>query len=107
MGKMEENSQNDTKVRREKRRGPHDDTGKKEDERKKKEERNITTEGAEYHAGKSREERKRGERIYWNCKKKPVTNQGLQQAPPLRHIGLIVIWEGNYRPDILFIGIAI
>jgi len=23
---------------------------------------------------------------------------------PLRHIGIIVIWEGNYNPDILFIG---
>jgi len=39
-------------------------------------------------------------------KKKPVTNKSLQQAPPLRHIGRIVIWEGNYRPDIFNIGIV-
>ena len=38
--------------------------------------------------------------------KKPVTNRSLQQAPPLRHIGHVVIWEGNYRSDINNIGIA-
>ena len=36
--------------------------------------------------------------------KKPAANQSLQQAPPLRHIGHIVIWEGNYKPDINNIG---
>ena len=36
--------------------------------------------------------------------KKPVTNLSLQQAPPLRHIGLIVIWEGNYKSDTFNIG---
>jgi len=30
---------------------------------------------------------------------------GLHRPMPLRHIGYIVIWEGNYIPDIINIGI--
>jgi hypothetical protein len=37
-------------------------------------------------------------------KKKPAANRSPQPALPLRHIGYIVIWEGNYRSDILNIG---
>jgi hypothetical protein len=39
--------------------------------------------------------------------KKPAANRSSQQAPPLRHIGLVVIWEGNYKPDIYNIGSAL
>jgi len=38
--------------------------------------------------------------------KKPVANRSPQQALPLRHIGLVVIWEGNYKPDIFNIGLG-
>jgi hypothetical protein len=38
----------------------------------------------------------------------PQKKAGDETSPPptlpLRHIGTIVIWEGNYRPDILIIG---
>jgi hypothetical protein len=38
-------------------------------------------------------------------KKRPVSNQRFDTGPcPLRHIGNIVIWEGNYTPDTLNIG---
>jgi hypothetical protein len=35
--------------------------------------------------------------------KRPVVAPAL----PLRQIGNIVIWEGNYTPDTLFIGITV
>jgi hypothetical protein len=44
-------------------------------------------------------------RAYYGKKpKKPAANLSLQPALPLRHIGIIVIWEGNYNPDIFNIG---
>jgi len=46
----------------------------------------------------------RGVNLSRPVKKKPVTNLGPRQAPPLRHIGHIVIWEGNYTSDINSIG---
>ena len=38
--------------------------------------------------------------------KKPVANRSPQQVLPLRHIELIAIWEGNYKPDIFNIGLG-
>jgi hypothetical protein len=41
-------------------------------------------------------------------KKKPAANQRFSAGPcPLRHIGNIVIWEGNYTSDIFNIGWSI
>jgi hypothetical protein len=39
-------------------------------------------------------------------KKKPVADRSPQQALPLRHIELVVIWEGNYKSDIFNIGLG-
>ena len=38
--------------------------------------------------------------------KKPVADRSPQQVLPLRHIELIAIWEGNYKPDIFNIGLG-
>lgn len=37
-------------------------------------------------------------------KKRPALNRSSKPAMPLRHIGHIVIWEGNYMLDIYNIG---
>jgi hypothetical protein len=36
--------------------------------------------------------------------KKELSEIASNSSMPLRHIGVIVIWEGNYNPDITSIG---
>jgi hypothetical protein len=47
-----------------------------------------------------------GEGEICQAHKKPVANRSPQQVLPLRHIELIAIWEGNYKPDIFNIGLG-
>jgi hypothetical protein len=48
--------------------------------------------------------RRRGQVPAKHIKKRPLRTRGSAPALPLRHIGNIVIWEGNYKSDILNIG---